>query len=282
MDYLAIGHVTKDLIPGGARLGGTVTFASLTAQALSLRVGVLTSAPDDIAARQLLAPLRSLETLVVIPSETFTTFENIYRDGRRVQTLSGRAAPLTPADVSARLKRPGVVHLAPLADEVDPALAGAFPAALVGVTPQGWLRAWDDAGRVAFRRWPEPGDALSHTAAVVMSIEDVANDERYVEELASLARVLVVTRGADGCTLFCEGERIDIPAPRVQERDPTGAGDVFAAAFFARLHAVRDPLAAALCATQLASASVTREGIASIPTPDEVAAALRADRSQDG
>jgi sugar/nucleoside kinase (ribokinase family) len=276
VDYLAIGHVAKDLIPGGARLGGTVTFASLTAQALGLHVGVLTSAPDDAAARRLLAPLESLESLVIIPSETFTTFENIYRDGCRVQTLSARAVPLAAAYLDAHMQHTGVVHLAPLADEVDPALAGAFPAALIGVTPQGWMRSWDAEGRVAFRRWREPMRVLSRADAIVMSIEDVANDERYVEELASQARMLVVTRGADGCTLYYQNGRVGIPAPRVRERDPTGAGDIFAAAFFARLHALRDPLAAARFATRLASASVTRVGVASIPTPDEVAAALEA------
>jgi sugar/nucleoside kinase (ribokinase family) len=276
VDYLAIGHVAKDLMPDGARLGGTVTFASLTAQALGLRVGVLTSAPNDAAARRLLAPLESLESLVIIPSETFTTFENIYRDGHRVQTRSARAVPLTAGHLDAHVQHTGVVHLAPLADEVDPALVGAFPAALVGVTPQGWMRSWDAEGRVAFRRWQAPGRVLSQADAIVMSIEDVANDEHYVEELASQARMLVVTRGADGCTLYYQGRRVEIPAPHVRERDPTGAGDIFAAAFFARLHALRDPLAAAWFATRLASASATREGVASIPTPDEVAAALEA------
>ncbi|HAX70479.1 MAG TPA: hypothetical protein DCY14_12775, partial [Anaerolineae bacterium] len=52
--------------------------------------------------------------------------------------------------------------------------------------------------------------------------------------------------------------------------DATGAGDIFAAAFFARCVRTRDPWEAARFATQLASYSVTRVGLQGIPTPKEI------------
>src|SRR3989337_556742 len=48
IDYLIIGHLTRDLIPRGARLGGTVTYAGLMARALGLRVGIVTSWAADL------------------------------------------------------------------------------------------------------------------------------------------------------------------------------------------------------------------------------------------
>jgi sugar/nucleoside kinase (ribokinase family) len=60
----------------------------------------------------------------------------------------------------------------------------------------------------------------------------------------------------------------------MEEVDPVGAGDIFAAAFFARMQQTRDPWEAARFGTQLASASVTRRGIEGIPTEDEVKAGL--------
>jgi sugar/nucleoside kinase (ribokinase family) len=54
------------------------------------------------------------------------------------------------------------------------------------------------------------------------------------------------------------------------EVDPTGAGDIFAAAFFTRLHATRDPWEAGRFATHLAAFSVTRRGLEGIPNRDEV------------
>jgi sugar/nucleoside kinase (ribokinase family) len=43
--------------------------------------------------------------------------------------------------------------------------------------------------------------------------------------------------------------------------DPTGAGDVFAAAFFVRLTQTGDPWKAARFANRLATASITLEGV---------------------
>jgi len=58
--------------------------------------------------------------------------------------------------------------------------------------------------------------------------------------------------------------------PQVQELDATGAGDIFAAAFFARFHQTRDPWEAARFAVNLAAHSVTRPGLSGIPTRTEI------------
>ena len=47
VDYLVIGHAAHDLTPSGARLGGTVAFSALTARALGLRVGIVTSVANE-------------------------------------------------------------------------------------------------------------------------------------------------------------------------------------------------------------------------------------------
>ena len=46
VDYLVVGHITQDLTPDGPRLGGTATYSALTARALGLQVGVVTSASE--------------------------------------------------------------------------------------------------------------------------------------------------------------------------------------------------------------------------------------------
>ena len=277
IDYLLIGHVCKDLTPEGPRLGGTVSFSALTARALGQRVGILTSAPDDMI--PLLHPLDGLP-LIRVPASRPTTFKNIYTPDGRVQMLLGRATPLRFSHVPPEWRSAGIVHLAPVADEVDPALAGQFPASMVGVTPQGWMRRWDVEGRVSFRPWRDAEQVLRLAMAVVLSIEDVGGDEGLLRWYARQARVMVVTRGAEGCTLYLRGDPHTVSAPRVVERDPTGAGDIFAAAFFVRLRATGDPLVAARFATRLASYSVTREGPDSIPGDAEIKEALSESRGQ--
>lgn len=272
IDYLAIGHISKDLMPGGARPGGTVTFAALTAQALGLRAGVVTSLPDGDAA--LLSPLGDLP-VVCLPAAAATTFENIYTDAGRRQVLSARAGSLTLDDIPAGWRAAPIVHLAPVAQEVEPGLAAQFPGACVCVTPQGWMRQWDAQGRVGYRPWASAGDVLPHARAVVISIEDVQGDEVAARAVASRARVGVVTRGAGGSTLFLDGQPQHVPAPGVEQVDPTGAGDIFATAFFVELCASGDALHAARFATLLASDSVTRSGLDAIPGPDAVRTARR-------
>lgn len=267
IDYLAVGHICQDVTPAGPRLGGTVSFSALTARALGLRVGIVSSFPSDMA--PLLTPLDGVAT-ACLPAESATTFENIYTPAGRRQTLLGRAAPLSYDAIPAAWRSAPIVHLAPVAREVDPRLAGQFEGACVCVTPQGWLRTWDARGRVRYGAWRAAEPVLGAAAAVVLSVEDAGGDERAAAALASRAKVGVVTRGAGGSTLYLDGEPQRIPAPPVEEVDPTGAGDIFAAAFFAQFCQSRDPLLAARFATLLASASVARVGLASIPDAEAI------------
>jgi hypothetical protein len=274
IDYLIVGHVCQDMTPEGPRLGGTVAFSALTAQSLGLRVGILTSAPANT--NGLLAPLQAVP-LVCVPSEQPTTFKNIYTPTGRVQMLLMRAEDLHWHDLPAAWRRPTIVHLAPVANEVDPAMAGRFDGALIGATPQGWMRCWDEFGQVSFQPWLHAHQVLDHAQAIVLSLEDVEGDEDLIDYLAEQADAMVVTRGRDGCTLHIQGQSTHIPAPHVEECDPTGAGDIFAAAFFAHLKATNDLLVAARFATLLASDSVTRSGLDSIPCPATIQDALSAD-----
>ncbi len=268
VNYLIVGHVSRDLTPEGPVLGGTAAYAGLTARALGLRVGVVTAAGPDLD----LSPLQDLY-LECVPSQVSTTFENRYTPDGREQWLHALAPGLGGEAVPPAWRTAPIVHLAPIAGEVDPALVDFFGAGLLGVTPQGWMRAWDESGRVRPSRLEGAEAVLPAAGAVVVSLEDVAGDESLIEEMAEHCRLLVVTEGPGGARLYWNGDRRRIPAPRVTEIDPTGSGDIFAAAFFIRLYQTRDPWEAARFANCLASASVTRRGIQSIPRPEEIEAA---------
>jgi sugar/nucleoside kinase (ribokinase family) len=269
-DYLAIGHVTRDEAPDGPHLGGSVTYSTLTAQAAGLKTAILTSAPPT---DHLIDPLRQL-SLHIVPSEQYTTFKNVYTPAGRIQTLLGHAARLDAVCIPAHWMAARLVHLAPVANEIDPQLIDAIPHAFIGLTPQGWMRRWDASGKVLFQAWHDAEQLLARANAAVMSIEDVRGDEALVQEYAGLTRVFVVTRGADGCTVFVNGSANSLPAPQVNVVDPTGAGDIFAAMFFIRLHETGDPLRAAGTAISVASASVARAGLDSIPSSEQIASAI--------
>lgn len=267
IDYLIIGHLTRDLTPDGPRLGGTASYASLTARALGLRVGILTACEDCLSTPVLeQAGIRVVGTRA---SET-TTFENIQTPNGRIQYVHKIAPTIDLSMVPEPWLSTPIVHLGPIAREVDPMLVRAFPSAFVGLTPQGWMRSWDKDGRVFFSEWPESSFVLQHADAAVLSIEDVRGNEAIIDDMASSARVLVVTEGANGARLYWNGDVRRFRPPKMVEIDSTGAGDIFATAFFFRLSATRDPWEAARFATNLAAYSVLRFGLEGVPTPEEV------------
>ena len=142
VDYLVIGHVAHDLTPTGPRLGGTVAYSALTARALGMRVGVVTAAGPETS----LEPLR--ETHVISrPSSQSTTFENIYTKRGRIQYLRAQAKRIDFSLVPEAWRNASIIHLGPIANEMDSSLPEDFSPGLLGITPQGWMRTWDSGSR---------------------------------------------------------------------------------------------------------------------------------------
>ena len=265
VDYLVIGHVAHDLTPDGPRLGGTVAYSALTARALGLRVGIVTAS----------GPETSLEALngiriINVESPKSTTFENIYTEHGRLQYLRAQATRINFTNVPEAWQRASIIHLGPIANEMDVILPEGFSPALLGLTPQGWMRQWDSECRVSRTEWIDADSALVRAGAVVISREDVDGDDELIEHMAHQTPILAVTEDAAGAVLYWNGDRRRFRAPEVKEVDATGAGDVFAAAFFVRFFTTRDPWEATRFATLLASHSVTRAGLDGIPTPREI------------
>lgn len=276
--FVAVGHVTKDLVAGGGyRLGGAVAYAARTAHSLGLSVAVLTSAPSDLDIRGLLPDVR----LHIVPSPVATTFANLYDGERRHQFLHSTATVLKARHLPESWRATGVVLLSPVAGELGADWLGLFPSALVGVAPQGWMREVDSAGRVKAKPWLIADQILSQVDVLVFSEEDVGGSESEVQRYASRARITAVTRGAQGATVFWRGVSREFPAFPARALDPTGAGDVFAAAFLVRLSETGDPYVAAAFANCAAALSVEGHGIDAIPTRTRVEGRLRAVQSAE-
>jgi sugar/nucleoside kinase (ribokinase family) len=269
IDYLVIGHVTQDLTPNGPILGGTASYSALTARALGMRVGIVTASTPDLA----MPELAGIQVAAGY-ADNNTTFENIVTPNGRIQFLHHRAPMLTVAHVPEIWRHTPIVHLGPVAQEVDANLGRAFPDSLVCLTPQGWLRAWDEQGRVRPCEWPESSYVLGHASVAVLSVEDVQGNEAWIEDMVSSIKTLVVTEGYNGARLYWNGDLRRFSTPKVTEIDPTGAGDIFATSFFFRLAATRDPWEAARFATIIASKSVTRRGLLGVPTAAEIQEAM--------
>ncbi len=284
-DFLTIGHATHDIQPDGSFLpGGTVTFAALTAYRLGLVSAVVTRADT-----QLLTELPSHLPGIGLAgrlSPTTTTFVNSYDGGFRTQYIRARAELLDAEDVPIAWHVAPTVLLAPLAQEMTPELLALFqrrPGAIVAATPQGWLRRWDEDGRVWPTPWSGAEQILPLLDVLILSHDDLLPfaDGNRTEADAMLSRwnllvpLLVATDGRYGATLFQHGKKRSFPAYPAREVDPTGAGDVFAAAFLVHFHRHGNPEAAVDFANCVASLSIEHKGIKGIPTMDAVNERMR-------
>ena len=262
-DYIVIGHVTRDIQQDGTIIpGGTVTYAALTARNLGLRVGVVTSVAEDM---DLGSVFDGIE-LICWPAEDTTTFENKYINGTREQFIQAVAPPLRLEHVPEKWYSAPLVHLGPIAMEVAENLVDAFPQALIGVTPQGWMRSWDASGRVSHTVWTSAPHILARADVLILSEEDVGGDRSLLQSYLEIAKLAVVTDGWRGAVVYAPQGVRRLPAYCVEEADPTGAGDVFASAYLIALSEGKDPYEAARFANAVASHSVEARGLSSIPS----------------
>lgn len=275
-DILLIGHVTCDLETpdrhGRCRLGGTVSFAAVTAIRLGRTPTIITRAAADTDLSELPAGVE----LHVLPSPATTTFANVYTDHGRVQYCYAQALPITVEDIPANMRRPRAVLLGPLVNEIEPAVASLFHAdTLVTAGPQGWMRQWDESGRVHAKGWDNAGEILPHLNVLVLSLEDIDYDLTRLDPFFAHVPLVVLTEYHDGSTIYHQQDdgsiaQTKIPPRPANELDPTGAGDVFATAFMIRLQETGDPIHAARFANVTASFAVEQVGVSGIPTREQV------------
>jgi sugar/nucleoside kinase (ribokinase family) len=210
--------------------------------------------------------------VIRVPTDSTTCYINEYDEHGRTQFLLGRAADLIPAHVPEEWKAAPIVHLAPLAQEIDAGLLDTFPSSLMVITPQGWMRGWDKEGKVFPVGWECAREALARADAVIFSTDDVPVPG-LVAEYARQAKLMIVTENRRGCLVYEKGKapwRSHAFRP-AREIDPTGAGDVFAAAFATHYRKTGNPRASADFANAAASFVLEKRGAQAIPTADAVA-----------
>jgi len=277
--FLVVGHAVQDLLseedPGAWRLGGAASYASILARNLGLRAGVLTAAAPDLPLAELLPGIE----VSVVPSRRTTQIRNVYAEGGRQQFSPQRATPLTPEHLPPEWRLTPLVLLGPVEGEVSDSFADSFAGGLLGIGAQGWLRRVSQSSRVR-QLPPSEWDArhvLRHARAMFLSDEDVAPGETppALTYWSEMVHILGFTRGYGGADVCYRGGWRHIPAFPADVVDPTGAGDVFAAAFIIRLGESGDVWRAARFAACAASFIVEGAGTDTIPTRDQIETRLK-------
>ena len=268
-DYVVAGHVSRDLVAatGAEQAGGTAFYSGLQAARLGLRTLVVTAGVEAEIER-LLAPWSGELDVLVQPAAATTWFEASGTGvDRRLRVLAW-AGPLEqppdPIDCA-------VLHLAPIARETDALSAASLAAEFVGITPQGLIRSWDSSGEIVHEVLGP--DALPQRLdALVISATELAACGAAMDAAIERGAVASVTAGEGGAEVITRDGVVRAPAIRVVEPvDDLGAGDVYAATFFAALAGGADP-ARAMQRGQAASLhKLSTQGPAAIASAERIA-----------
>jgi hypothetical protein len=288
-DYTTVGHVSVDVMPGGARrAGGSAFYSALQAARLGRQSLIITQGVEA-EIHSVLAPFRSELELQILPASETTTLQSTGDRAPRAQRLlawAGRMEEGIEIDSS-------IVHLAPIARETPTRWSGR--ADFIGLTPQGLVRAWAGAHReihlVALapallpERWDaaviseterESATGLLHAtasrravsrgpAAVDGDAGPTAPGDGGATAVRSRGVVAVTAAAAPTSIHMPDGEVARVRVPVIEDFcDDVGAGDVFAAAFFVALHEGRSARAAAAFANAAAAVRIAGAGAEAI------------------
>lgn len=273
-DYVAVGHVTVDVLADGTRrAGGSALYGALQAARLGLRALIVTCGVVE-EVRELLAPYRGELEADISPAAQTTTLSASGWGSRRRQRMLAWAGPVPgpPAAVA----EAAILHLAPVAREISGPIAGT--ARLVGMTPQGLVREWASDGAEIELGKPEPeAVAVARCCnAVVVNESERTACVALIDAALAAGAIATVTAGSRPVEILTAGAApVEVPvAPMRDAVDDLGAGDVFAAALFISLDRGAGPAEAVRFAS--AAAAVRMAGHGPDAVGDSAAIAARA------
>jgi len=275
-DLITTGHFTIDWIfsPKIASpqptLGGPPTYVSLAARKLDAKVSVISKVGGDFP-NEYIAWLNSggvdLSGLRRVEDASSTSFILKYKNGERRLRLRSRAPPIFQEDIPNSL-RARAIHVGPVANELSFEVVDKLRTLtdILSLDPQGFVREFDEKGNVHLMRWEYPQtlekiDIYKSSFDEIRMVTGLTDLRLAMEKIHDYgAKVVIVTRGMRGSTLFFEGRFCDVPAcrPRIVQ-DLTGAGDTFIGAFLAEYIRGKDPVWCACVGS--AAASFVIEGV---------------------
>ncbi|MCP5065663.1 MAG: hypothetical protein GY946_03780, partial [bacterium] len=254
---LIIGAISSDLECGAAPApGGVVHYAGLALARFGAETRVVTSVRNEDSG-ELLAPLRAEGVEVhTNPSVQTTVCENDYSGDQDAHELRALSDPIGPEGIPPGWEEADLIQLGPLHREDLLPETIAHLRGRIGIDLQGLVR---EAGPQGTRlaSFDRIGEYLRGIDVVKVSEQElpfVIGKSTITDLMRRFGvREWIVTRGARGAEIHFDSRTESVPAVRITQRHPIGAGDVFLATYlYARVKG-RPPLRAAQLAARISA-----------------------------
>lgn len=258
MSILVIGGATIDTLhlPGMAEpvttSGGAGMYTALAGRCAGVPITLFAQRPNPLP--DLLQPVSNLLNWIgpEISIAELPRLEIAHYGGGKAQLLAahwGAQAHLTPDELPPDLSEYHFIHLTVMASiEQQLAFLHVCRARSVARISAG------TNGKTAYAETAAVRELIRETDMFFMNENEAIAIFGCVEDArAEPGKILFVTLGEQGAWVINGKARMHVVAPKVKDRDPTGAGDTFCGVTLAGLASGLDPVSAARAGVQLAS-----------------------------
>jgi sugar/nucleoside kinase (ribokinase family) len=274
-NFLTISNIAIGVIKTRSKeevdFGGGA-YSCITAKKLGWNSTILTRGNDKIG--KWVKKLENIGIKVLLQQDkSYTSFYNDYTSGTRVQKLLGKTSKIN-FDLNVTFD---AIHINPLFKEVDMQLIekAKKTCKLVSLDVQGLVRQEKDSfvfGKFLENRkdWLKNVDILKVGEEEAKFVSEEKDYESICKDLQSLGpKIVALTLGEEGSLILAK-EFYHIPAFSTNVIDPTGAGDVYAAAFLIKYFETNNVKEAGLFASATASFVIEDFGSKNIQSREKV------------
>jgi sugar/nucleoside kinase (ribokinase family) len=277
-----IGNPTRDHIVNGPKdvktFGGSVLYAGLFLARSGYAVAIIGKGNDEM---KNWIERRDINATYFYRASRVVEFKNVYVQNRREQ-FARRGEKIYLSEVPDAAFRSQAILVGSVLQEVDPEIVRAPRQAVLMLEAQGFIRHLSPDGKVLHRKRRDAEAAVRYCdilkvdeaeAAVLTAATRADTAARVLHQMGP--KIVIVTCGEKGVTIFDGSRMIRIRAPAAEVVDPTGAGDVFGAAFLIRYLQTEDLIQAGLFASTAAALSMTEFGTAAVPSAQEASRGVK-------
>ncbi len=292
MSSLAIiGHLTIDQIKRKGTIsfsmGGPPAYGGITAARIGAKVSAVSKVGVDYRDEYLLKLIRAgidISDVHLCPSPCRTTnYYLSYEEDERELILKSKCEDIYPKDISKKNLAVENMIFSPVAGEIPLETLRYCVEnsdAMICLDPQGYLREFDENGKVRHKRWENASLYLESVDILKLSEREsiaMTGTRDLTEALRKLSnfgpKMVIISLGERGSIIFDKKDNkiYDIPAirPRI-EIDFTGCGDAFFAAFLIEYQKTKDVYRSGIFGSSAASFVAEGPGLSVFGTREEI------------